>query len=84
MKIYDVIIVGAGQAGLSVAYFSRRTTLNYLIIDDQKEAGGAWLHTWESLKLFSPREHSSLSGWQMPNTKAEYPTKNEFIAYLKA
>lgn len=84
MKIYDTIIIGGGQAGLSVAYFLRRSSLEFLIVDDQKESGGAWLKTWESLKLFSPTEYSSLSGWQMPKSRAEYPTRKEFLDYLKA
>lgn len=83
MKIYDLIIIGGGQAGLSVAYFLRRSGLDYLILDDQMEAGGAWLHYWDSLKLFSPTDYSSLSGWQMPETDHEYPLRDEFIDYLK-
>ena len=81
-KVYDTIIIGGGQAGISVAYFLKRTDFNYLILDDQESPGGAWQHTWDSLKLFSPSTYSSLSGWQMPDTKKEYPIKTEFIDYL--
>lgn len=84
MKIYDVIIIGGGQAGLSVAYFLRRSKLTYLILDKQAKVGGSWLQTWDSLKLFSPSEYSSLSGWVMPKSENEYPTKTEFINYLTA
>ncbi|WP_299124720.1 ArsO family NAD(P)H-dependent flavin-containing monooxygenase [uncultured Tenacibaculum sp.] len=83
MKIYDVIIIGGGQAGLSVAYFLRRTNLEYLILDKNDKSGGSWLQTWDNLKLFSPTEYSSLSGWAMPKSENEYPTKEEFISYLK-
>ncbi|CAL2101641.1 Pyridine nucleotide-disulfide oxidoreductase [Tenacibaculum sp. 190130A14a] len=83
MKIYDTIVIGGGQAGLSVAYFLRRSKLEYLVLDNQAKPGGAWLHTWNSLKLFSPTEYSSLSGWMMPKSEHEYPTKNEFINYLE-
>lgn len=82
-KVYETIIIGGGQAGLSVAYFLRRNKINYLILDDQKKAGGSWLHTWDSLKLFSPIQFSSLSGWGMPKGNSEYPSKNEFLEYLK-
>ncbi|MEM7368137.1 MAG: ArsO family NAD(P)H-dependent flavin-containing monooxygenase [Bacteroidota bacterium] len=84
MDVYDTIIIGGGQAGLSVGYFLRRHRLYYLIIDDQDRAGGAWLKTWDSLRLFSPVQYSSLSGWMMPRGANEYPTKNEFLAYLEA
>jgi len=84
MKLYDTIIVGGGQAGLSVAYFLRRKKLDYLILDDQSQPGGSWLHTWDSLQLFSPSQFSSLSGWAMPKSDNEYPTKTEFINYLEA
>lgn len=84
MKTYDLIIIGGGQAGLSVAYFLRRSGLEYLILDDQEHPGGAWLNYWDSLKLFSPTDYNSLSGWQMPKSDEEYPRRDEFIAYLKA
>lgn len=84
MKLYDVLIIGGGQAGLSIAYFLRRTSLDYLIVDNEAAAGGSWQHTWDSLQLFSPSEYSSLSGWGMPKSNEEYPTKTEFINYLKA
>ncbi len=82
MKIHDCIIIGGGQAGLSVAYFLRRHALEYLILDNRENAGGAWQDTWDSLKLFSPATYSSLSGWMMPKGKEEYPSKEEFIEYL--
>ncbi len=83
MKVYDALVLGGGQAGLSVAYFLRRSKLDYLVLDDQEKAGGSWLKVWDGLKLFSPTEYSSLSGWGMPKGENEYPTKDEFISYLE-
>ncbi len=79
---YSTIIIGGGQAGLSMAYFLRRSNSDYLILDDNDTPGGSWNRTWEGLKLFSPTEFSSLSGWRMPKSADEYPTKDEFIDYL--
>ena len=81
--IYDCLIIGGGQSGLAVAYYLRRSKLNYLILDQEKQAGAAWLHAWDSLKLFSPAEHSSLPGWMMPKGSGPYPTRQETILYLK-
>src|SRR5690625_5056394 len=84
MKIFDTLIIGGGQAGLSVGYFLHRKPIDFLILDAQSKPGGAWLKTWDSLMLFSPTEYSSLSGWPMPKSQNEYPDKDEFIDYLKA
>ncbi|WP_127845606.1 ArsO family NAD(P)H-dependent flavin-containing monooxygenase [Psychroflexus aestuariivivens] len=81
-KIYDLIIIGAGQSALACAYFLRRKDVDYTILDDQKQCGASWQHTWNSLTLFSPSEHSSLPGWQMPNTENEFPIKSEVVDYL--
>ena len=81
-KIYDLIIIGGGQSALACAYFLRRSGLEYLILDDQDECGGAWRQAWESLTLFSPAEHSSLPGWLMPPSKDPFPERDHVINYL--
>lgn len=81
-KIYDLIIIGGGQSAMACAFFLRRKEIDYLILDDQDSCGASWKRTWESLTLFSPPEHSSLPGWQMPASKGEFPTREETIDYL--
>lgn len=79
----DVVIVGAGQAGLAVGwYLRRRTNLTFVILDDQDAPGGAWRHTWDSLRLFSPAGYSSLPGRLMPTTGADNPDAAQVIDYL--
>jgi putative flavoprotein involved in K+ transport len=80
----DVVIIGAGQAGLAVGYYLRRTGLSFVILDAQPQPGGAWQHGWDSLHLFSPAQWNSLPGWLMPATRGEYPTRDEVIGYLAA
>jgi cation diffusion facilitator CzcD-associated flavoprotein CzcO len=78
----DVLIIGSGQAALATAYFLRRTQLSFLLLDDQAQAGGAWQHGWDSLRLFSPATWSSIAGWQMPNPEPGYPHRDAVIDYL--
>lgn len=40
-KIFDTIIIGGGQAGLAVGYYLRRAKLDFIILDDQNQSGGA-------------------------------------------
>ena len=82
-KVYDVLVIGGGQSGLTCGYYLRRLNFSYLILDKQSEGGGAWNHAWDSLTLFSPAEHSSLAGWLMPKSDNLFPTKQEVIDYLQ-
>lgn len=83
MSFHDVIIIGAGQAGLSVAYFLRRSNLSVLILDAEDAGGGAWRHGWDSLRLFSPASWSSIAGWPMPASGDQYPSRDHVIDYLR-
>jgi putative flavoprotein involved in K+ transport len=81
-RAFDVLIIGGGQSGLATGYYLRRTGLSVAILDEQEKPGGAWLHGWDSLHLFSPAEHSSLPGWLMPPGTEEYPERDHVIRYL--
>ena len=84
----DVAVIGGGQAALAVGFALRRSGLTFVLLDDQDGPGGAWLHTWPSLHLFSPAQWSSLPGWMMPRAPSAgpdaYPTRRDVIAYLTA
>ena len=87
-RALDVVVIGAGQAGLAVGFYLRRSGLTYALLDDQAGAGGAWRHGWSSLRLFSPAQWSSLPGWLMPHEAdapgdgGAYPARDAVLAYL--
>ena len=80
----DFIIIGAGQAGLSIAYHLTQLKKEFLIVDANNETGAPWLKRWDSLKLFTPTEFNHLPGMNFPNKKGYYPDKYEVAAYLKS
>ena len=47
----DYIIIGAGQAGLAMAYELTQLKKKYLVLDANTETGAPWLKRWDSLKL---------------------------------
>ncbi len=66
-----------------MAYYLRRAEVDFVIVDAGSGSGGAWVHTWDSLRLFSPAAYSSLPGWPMTATKGSgYPSRDEAIDYL--
>ncbi|MFJ8658844.1 ArsO family NAD(P)H-dependent flavin-containing monooxygenase [Streptomyces sp. NPDC093795] len=81
----DVVVIGGGQSGLVAGYHLRRLGLDFVILDAQSAPGGAWPHTWDSLRLFSPAAYSSLPGRLMPPQPGEtYPDAAHVAAYLSA
>lgn len=79
-KLWDVVIIGGGQAALATAYFLRRTGLSFVMLDAEDGPGGAWRHGWDSLRLFSPATWSSIAGWMM--VQEGYPTRDHVVDYL--
>ncbi len=51
MRETDVVVIGAGQAGLSSAYFLRRAELDFVVLDANPAPGGAWQHRWPTLRM---------------------------------
>lgn len=82
MTPIDVVVIGAGQSGLAVGYYLRRTTHSHVLLDASPEPGGAWSKTWPSLRLFSPAEASSLPGRLFRSREAAYPSRDEVLEYL--
>ena len=51
MQIFDSIVIGAGQAGLSASYHLSRLGLGHVVLDADASPGGAWQHRWDSLTM---------------------------------
>ncbi|MEU6741424.1 ArsO family NAD(P)H-dependent flavin-containing monooxygenase [Streptosporangium sandarakinum] len=82
-RLADVVVIGAGQAGLAAGYHLRRAGVDFVILDAQRAPGGAWRHAWPSLRLFSPAQYSSLPGRMMPiPADGGHPDAAHVVAYL--
>ena len=47
MKIYDLIIIGAGPAGMSAAIYAKRAMLEVLVLEKEAMSGGQIVQTYE-------------------------------------
>jgi len=79
----DVLVIGAGQAGLALGYHLLRTGLRFEIVDAHERVGDSWRQRFESLVLFTPRSYSALPGLPMAGDPDGYPTKDEAADYLE-
>ena len=78
------IVVGAGQAGLSVGYHLSRHGIPFLILDASQRIGDQWRRRWDSLRLFTPARFDSLDGLPFPADPDSFPTKDQMADYLEA
>jgi putative flavoprotein involved in K+ transport len=80
----DVLVIGAGQAGLAVGYHLRQTPLSFQIVERHARIGDTWRGRYDSLALFTPRAYSSLPGYTLPGDPNGYAGRDEFASYLEA
>jgi putative flavoprotein involved in K+ transport len=79
---FDVLVVGAGQAGLALGHHLARRGAHFLLLDAAPEIGHSWRSRWDSLRLFSPAQYDSLPGLPFPAPADTHPSKDDVADYL--
>lgn len=89
----DVVVIGAGQAGLSTAYHlqrrgfvpagaSRTDAPSYVVLDAEDGPGGAWRHRWKSLVMSTVNGISDLPGIPKPDVDPAQPSSEFLTGYF--
>lgn len=78
-----VIVVGAGQSGMTAARVVRSHGLRAVILEASRNRSGSWSNYYDSLHLFSPARFSSLPDLPFPGDPNRYPHRDEVVAYLE-
>jgi putative flavoprotein involved in K+ transport len=79
---WDVIVVGAGQAGLAVARHLARQGLRFLVLEAASAIGHSWRSRWDSLRLFTPAQYDALPDMAFPAPVDTYPGKDAVADFL--
>lgn len=81
---HHVVVVGAGQAGLSASYHLKRKGIDHVVLDGASRIGDVWRNRWDTLRLFTPAKFGSLDGYRFPVHGDTYPTKDQMADYLES
>lgn len=77
----DVLVIGAGHAGLGVASRLIARGRLPLIVEADARVGDTWRRRWTSLRLFTPRFVNGLPGMRFPDGDDPFPGTDEVADY---
>jgi putative flavoprotein involved in K+ transport len=80
--VLDVLVIGAGQAGLAIGYHLRRSGARFELVERNPWIGDSWRQRYDSLTLFTPRTYSHLPGLRLDGDQDGYPRRDEIADYL--
>lgn len=79
----DVVIVGAGPAGLAAAHELRRTGIAPHLIDQADRVASSWRRRHDQLRLNTHRWFSHQPGRRIARHLGAYPARDDYVAYLE-
>ncbi|MDR3079399.1 MAG: NAD(P)-binding domain-containing protein [Streptomyces sp.] len=84
----EVVVIGAGQAGLSSAYHLRRTGFtpdgDFVVLDHAPGPGGAWQFRWPSLTYDKLHEMYTLPGMELTDVDLARPSSEVVSEYFES
>ncbi|MGW0943170.1 NAD(P)-binding domain-containing protein [Streptomyces sp. NPDC002623] len=84
----EVVVIGAGQAGLAAAYHLRRTGFeperDFVVLDHAPAPGGAWQFRWPSLTYGKVHGMHALPGMELTGADPERPSSEVIAEYFDA
>ena len=78
----DVVVIGAGQAGLSAAFHLRGSGLSHVVLDADEGPGGAWRHRWPTLAMEAVHGIHELPGMPVPEIDPRRPAFEALPEYF--
>ena len=79
---HEVVVIGAGQAGLAAGYHLARRGIDFTILEASRRVGDVWRERYDSLRLYSPARYDTLPGLSFPLLGHAFPKGRQMGDYL--
>src|SRR5258708_21168235 len=84
MERLNLVIVGAGSAGLATAALLRQDGIDSVLLEAGPEPGAAWRARYDRLRLHTPRLLSGLPGLRIPRRYGRWVARDGLLEYFHA
>ena len=79
----DVLVVGAGPAGLAASRELFRRGVAHRVLERGDDVGHTWVHLYDSLVLHTGKWMSHLPGLPFPREYPTFVSRADFVSYLR-
>jgi len=80
----EVVVVGAGPAGLASAACLKRAGIPHLLLERENRIASAWARHYDRLHLHTSRGLSGLPYLPMPRRYPRYPSRDQVLDYFQS
>jgi indole-3-pyruvate monooxygenase len=79
----DIVVIGAGPAGLATSASLRRAGLPHIVVDRAHDVAASWQQHYDRLHLHTVKKYSCLPFSPWPREAPRYPSRADVVSYLE-
>ena len=83
MVEHEVVVIGAGQAGIATALALKDRGIAALVVDEADQVASRWQGRYDRLRLNSSRPTSHLPGRPYPKGTPMFPTRDQVVEHIQ-
>ncbi len=84
MSPEDILVIGAGPAGLATSACLRYAGLAHVVVERETQIASAWRRHYDRLHLHTTKTYSGLPLTPWPKDAPRYPSREQVVRYLEA
>lgn len=84
MSPEDILVIGAGPAGLAASACLRHEGVSHVVVEREAAVASAWRRHYDRLHLHTTKTYSALPLTPWPRDVPRYPSREQTVQYLEA